>query len=80
MMKKSLVFILAILIALLLSGCEYVLDEYPCVEFCASNYRYDRRNKMIVLDRDSCINDSNPYDIVETETGYNLILHFEKAS
>lgn len=79
-MKKFWVFVSAIFIALLFSGCEYVLDEYPCVEFCASNYRYDRRNKMIVLDKDSCINDSNPYDIVETETGYNLILHFERMS
>ena len=79
-MKKSLAFVSAILIALLFSGCEYVLDEYPCVEFCASNYRYDRRNKTIVLDKDSCINDSNPYDIDETETGYDRILHFERMS
>lgn len=78
-MKKILVTILlALFVILTLSGCEYISPQYPCVQYSPSNYRYDRRARTIPLDDNSTLIDNHPYDIVETENGFDVILHFIK--
>lgn len=77
-MRKVLIMLFALFFTLVLSGCENTVDKYPCVKYEPSNYRYDRRARTILIGKDDMLCDNHPYDIVETNTGYDLVLHFVK--
>lgn len=66
-MKLGKIFIcinILVLSLLMLTGCT---EKLP---------RFDEYNRTIVLDDGYVLNGGHSYDIVETEDGYDLILHF----
>jgi uncharacterized protein YcfL len=86
-MKKICVF--ALLIALLmLTGCknsqgqtfkEYLIEEYPYIEYRNSSLNFDTKNEKIKVIDGYILNQGNSYEWVETEDGYDLIVHFVKG-
>lgn len=71
-MKLGKIFIcinILVLSLLMLTGCT---EKWPRIIYQNTSYRFDEYNRTIVLD-DGC---GHSYDIVETEDGYDLILHF----
>lgn len=69
-MKLGKIFIcinILVLSLLMLTGCT---EKWPRIIYQNTDYRFDEHNRTIVLD------DGYSYDIVETEDGYDLILHF----
>ena len=71
-MKLGKIFIyinLLILSLLMLTGCT---EKWPRIIYQNTSYRFDEYNRTIVLD-DGYV---HSYDIVETENGYDIILHF----
>lgn len=66
-MKLGKIFIcinILVLSLLMLTGCT---EKWPRIIYQNTSYRFDEYNRTIVLDDG---------DIVETENGYDLILHF----
>lgn len=84
-MKKSLIVL--ILIALLaLSGCnsnfkenfrEEIEQNYPYVKYQHSYFDLDTSNREIEVLEGYILNQGHSYEWVETDSGYDLILHFE---
>lgn len=71
---KRLVF-LFLLRAMFLSGCE---SSYPCVNYWNSAYNFDSYNRKIAIASGYILNEGHSYDVVETDEGYDLVLHFVK--
>ena len=57
----------------MLTGCT---EKWPRIIYQNTSYRFDEYNRTIVLDDGYVLNGGHSYDIVETEDGYDLILHF----
>ena len=71
-MKLGKIFIcinILVLSLLMLTGCT---EKWPRIIYQNTSYRFDEYNRTIVLD--------DSYDIVETENGYDIILHLIRAS
>ena len=71
--KITVMFLIATSIVTLLCGCSNKY-EYPYITYHESIWRED--NKKIALDDAYVPNDGHLYDIVETEDGYDLVIHF----
>lgn len=71
-MKLGKIFICINLLILSL----LMLEKWPRIVYQNTNYRFDEYNRTIVLDDGYVLNGGYSYDIVETEDGYDLILHF----
>lgn len=69
-MKKLIIFIFAGL--LLLTGCTSV--NFPRLVYQPTIWKTD--NGYIPLQEGYILNDGYRYDIIETEGGYDLVLHF----
>lgn len=75
-MKLGKIFIcinLLILSLLMLIGCT---EKWPRIVYQNTSYKFDEYNRIIVLENGYVLNGGHSYDIVETEDGYDLILHF----
>lgn len=73
MMKLGKIFIcinLLIFSLLMLTGCE----SWPRIVYQPTYWTFD--NRIINIDDGYILDDGHSYDIVETEDGYDLILHF----
>ena len=57
----------------MLTGCT---EKLPRIVYQNTCYMFDEYNRTIVLDDGYVLNGGHSYDIVETEDGYDLILHF----
>ena len=79
-MKKLLAVILSL--SILLCGCEVSKDDriqgYPKIEYQNSQWEYDYQNMYIPVPDGYILNQGNAYEVVETNDGYNIILHFIK--
>lgn len=76
----ALVALLVLLVALVMF-ITYLQTRgvtYPHLEYQNSANSYDRENRTIFLKQGYILNDSNPYDIEETEDGFNVIIHMVK--
>lgn len=69
-MRKLIIFIFIGLL-LLLTGCE---KGWPRITYDHSSWTF--YNEVIQLKDGYIINEGHMYDIVETEDGYDLVLHF----
>lgn len=73
--------IITILLLLALCGCESGKDispHYPRIEYRNSSYEFDPFNRGINVDDGFVLNEGHSYDEIETEDGYDLVLHFVK--
>ena len=77
MMKLGKIFIcisLLIFPLLMLTGCEVKRERWPRIVYQPTYRIFDDR--IINIDNNYILDDGHSYDIVETENGYDLILHF----
>lgn len=57
---------------------EYLSEKYPYIEYHNSSYNFDADNRNIEVPDGYVLNQGNSYEWVETEDGYDLIIHFVK--
>lgn len=89
-MKKRIVMVLSVVsVFMMLSACSdsdssdtsptrATTISYPCLQYKNSSYYNDVLNRTILLDGAFMLDDGNSYDIVKTENGYDMVLHFVK--
>lgn len=51
---------------------------YPRIEYRNSPYNFDMYNREIEVQDGYVLDEGHSYDTVETEDGYDVILHFVK--
>lgn len=67
------------LLAGLLTGCSSNKEDgYPYVHYQHSIWTYDEHNKNIEIPDGYILNQGYSYDVVKTEDGYDITLHFIK--
>lgn len=85
---KKMYFVLLIVVLLTFTGCknskgqtfnEYLTEVYPYIEYRNSSFNFDSKNEKIEIIEDYVLNQGNSYEWVETENGYDLVLHFVKG-
>ena len=72
-MKKLLLIILMCALTLLFCGCATNEDNFPQLRICPSGWHAD--NIYIPLRDDHNFNIQHLYEEVETENGYDIIIH-----
>lgn len=70
-------YVFLFFIALTLTFCTGE-SMYPQLEYRNSSCNYDKLNKTISLKKGYILNDVVPYSMVETEIGYDVVIHFIK--
>ena len=78
MMKRILLLMLCLV---LMSGCSSGRDispTYPRLEYRNSSYNFDPYNRELSITDGYVLNEGHSYDIVETDGGYDVVLHFVK--
>ncbi len=73
-MKLGKIFIcinILVLSLLMLTGC---MEKWPRIIYQPTYWTFD--NRIIDIDDGYVLDDGHSYDVIETETGYDLILHF----
>lgn len=78
--RKAVTIALILVSVFLLTACDTEKITYPHIEYRNSSYNFDIANRIIRCDSGYELSDNNPYDTVETEDGYDLVLHFVKES
>lgn len=76
-MKKILATLVLLTSVTMLSSCGTKIT-YPHLEYRNSSFNFDILNRTILLEDGYVLNDGNAYEMVETESGYDLIIHFVK--
>jgi hypothetical protein len=51
---------------------------YPYVEYRNSAYNFDPLNREIPVKEGCVLNEGHSFDVVETDEGYDIVLHFIK--
>ena len=81
-MKKP--WFVCFLMIVLLSGCskmdtgEPTPRTYPYVEYRNSSFNFDPLNREIPVEKGCVLNEGRSFDVIETDEGYDLVLHFIK--
>ena len=87
-MKKICLAVLIIALVPMFMGCrnskgqtfnEYLTEVYPYIEYHNSSFNFDSKNEKIEIISGYTLNQGNSYEWVETEDGYDLIIHFTKG-
>lgn len=65
-----------LLLVLCLAGCGSTESRYPKLTYEPTVYTVDTRR--IELKDGYVLNDGHSYDWIETEDGYDLVLHFKE--
>lgn len=87
-MKKIAIMLLIATVMLTFIGCknakgqtfsEYLIEEYPYIEYRNSSFNFDTNNEKIEIIDGYTLDQGNSYEWVETEDGYDLIIHFKKG-
>lgn len=75
---RKWIAMLALVSLVLLTGCESMKATYPRIEYRNSPYNFDMYNREIEVQDGYVLDEGHSYDTVETEDGYDVILHFVK--
>lgn len=51
----------------------------PRIEYRNSSYNFDPYNREIPIESGYVLDEAHSYDVVETEDGYDIVLHFVKG-
>ena len=81
-MRKRLFLPLLLTVLLSLTACSAGRDigaTYPRVEYRSSSYNFDPYNREIPIENGYVLDEAHSYDVVETEDGYDIALHFVKG-
>lgn len=81
MKRKVFVIIFAVVVLVMtLTGCkeDNSSNTYPYIEYRNSAWNFDNYNREIKVLEYYVLNQGNSYEWVETECGYDLVMHFEK--
>lgn len=71
-----------IVMLLAMTACSAGRDistTYPRVEYRNSSYNFDPYNREIPIESGYVLDEAHSYDVVETEDGYDIVLHFVKS-
>ena len=81
-MKRTLLHITLVIVLMVatLAGCkdDNSSNTYPYITYQHSVWTFDNYNREIKVPEGYVLNQGNSYEWVETESGYNLVMHFEK--
>jgi hypothetical protein len=53
--------------------------KYPVLRYRNSEYNMDPYNREIPVQNGYILDEGNSYEVVETDSGYDLVLHFVKG-
>lgn len=76
-MRKCGVLAFCLVVLLGTTACSAGRDispTYPRIE-----YRLDPYNREIPIESEYVLDEAHSYDVVETEDGYDIVLHFVKG-
>ena len=75
---KWIIFLATVLVlSMLLPACTANGgSNFPYLEYFNSGYRFDPYNQLIRLPDGYILNQGHPYDIVETDAGCDVIIHY----
>lgn len=62
-------------------GCSSIdmSNHSPYIKVMDSYYTYDEDNVLIDIPKDYYIIRNHPYDIVETDNGFDVVVHYEEG-
>lgn len=72
-------FWLFVLALLILTGCDTgrsIEPKYPRLEYRNSSYNLDPFNREIQIEDGFVLDEGHSYDVIETDSGYDVVLHF----
>lgn len=75
---KRYAILAAVLVCLLLCGCEKVI--YPYFEYRNSSYEIDPLNRKINVMTGYVLDEGHSYDITETDDGYDITFHLRRVN
>lgn len=61
------------------AGRDYS-PKYPVLRYRNSEYNMDPYNREIPVQNGYILDEGNSYEVVETDSGYDLVLHFVEGS
>lgn len=76
MKRLYAITLFALLISL--SGCS--TREYPYIQINSNVWDFSSENRTIYIGEKYQLNQAHTYDIVETEQGIDVVIHFEEAT
>lgn len=82
-MRKRGVLAFCLVVLLGITACSAGRDislTYPKVEYRNSSYNLDPYNREIPIESGYVLDEAHSYDVMETEDGYDIVLHFVKGS
>ena len=62
----------------LLTGCSNKTEQKSYIEYQHSMWEFDSNNRSIEVRDGYILDQGHSYDIIETENGYDIVLHFIK--
>ena len=79
MMRRQTIACILFAMLVLLAGCKSGRDinpEYPRIVYRNSAYNFDPFNREIPVKAGFMLDEGNSYDITETDSGYDIVIHF----
>lgn len=68
---------------ILLTGCKSgrgIRPKYPKIVYWNSAYNFDPFNREIPVKDGFVLDEGNSYDIKETDSGYDIVIHFTEET
>ena len=79
-LKRAAVVLLLFSVLLLCAACSSAEPEqYPKLIYQSSKYYADPNNQELCLGASYALSHNHPYDVVETDYGYDIVLHIVKV-
>jgi hypothetical protein len=73
MIKKIIILFLLLISLLTLAACD---GTNPYIQVQNNNWTYSSYNREIQIDKGYEMDQSHSYDIIETENGIDVIIHY----
>lgn len=79
---RKIISAILLLQVLLMTGCEAGRDtspKYPILVYRNSSYNFDPYNREIAVPDGYILDEGYSYDTVQTDKGYDIVLHFTEV-
>ena len=83
MMRRQTIACILFAMLVLLAGCKSGRDinfEYPRIVYRNSTNNFDPFNRVIPVKDGFVLDEGNSYDIMETDSGYDIVIHFVEGT